>query len=136
MLTWDDASHRLDMPQMDATHREFMALVAAASEASDEAFVGCFEALLEHSRRHFDNESILMRSCRFPAIAEHEGDHRRILGDLERLRRGIDEGRLAFARHYVEDGLPDWFAFHLKTMDTCLAACLRPAQPPRSSTSG
>lgn len=127
MLTWDEAAHCLDMPPMDATHREFMALLAAAGEASDADFVARFDELLEHTRRHFDNESALMRQCGFPATAEHESDHQRILGDLARLRRGCDQGRLAFARDYVDYGLPEWFAFHLSTMDTCLAACLRQA---------
>ncbi len=128
MLTWDDASHSLYVPQMDATHREFMELLAAAEEASDADFVARFSALLEHTRRHFANESALMRTCGFEATAEHEGDHQRILGDLERLRRGCEtgeEGGLDYARHYVEEVLPDWFAFHLSTMDTCLAACVQ-----------
>ena len=131
MLTWDDATHSLDMPQMDATHREFMAMLAAAAAASNADFAARFDALFEHTRRHFDNESALMRSCGFPATPEHEGDHQRILGDLERLRRGCDEGRLALARNYLEHGLPDWFAFHLSTMDSCLAGCLARAATKR-----
>ncbi len=127
MLTWDETTHALDMPEMDATHREFLALLAETTQAGDADFADRFDTLLVHTRRHFDNESVLMRTCRFPAIAEHEGDHRRILGELEHLRRGVLQGRLDFARDYIEVGLPDWFAFHLSTMDTCLAACLRNA---------
>jgi hemerythrin len=128
VLTWDEAAHALDVPQMDRTHREFMALLAASAQASDADFVARLDALIEHTRRHFDNESALMRACGFPATTEHEGDHRRILGELERLRRGCDEGRMAYARHYVEEGLPDWFAFHLSTMDSCLAGCVTRSQ--------
>ena len=70
-----------------------------------------------------------MRRCRFPAIAEHEGEHSRVLGDLDRLRRGMEEGRLSFARAYVMQGLPEWFTNHLATMDAALAACLKHSTP-------
>jgi hemerythrin-like metal-binding protein len=110
---------------MDATHREFLALAAALAAASREDFPLMFESLHEHTQRHFDNESQLMRACRFPAIAEHESEHRRVLGELDRIRRGLDEGRTIFARAYVAQGLPEWFATHLATMDAALAACLR-----------
>ncbi|MBI4984587.1 MAG: hemerythrin domain-containing protein [Rhodocyclales bacterium] len=126
-MTWNDASHTLDMPQMDATHREFLALLADAVQAADADFLARFDALLEHTQRHFDSEGVLMRACNFPAIAEHEGDHRRILGELADARCDVAAGRLDAARHYAEVVLPDWFAFHLATMDTCLAATLKRA---------
>lgn len=125
MLSWDETRHSLGMPAMDATHREFVALAAALAQAGAEDFPLLFETLAEHTRRHFDNESELMRNCRFPAIAEHEGEHRRVLGELAHVGRGIEEGRLSFARAYVKQGLPDWFANHLATMDAALAACLK-----------
>lgn len=125
MLSWDEDRHALGVAEMDATHREFTELARALTQAGKEDFPVLFESLLGHTRSHFENESRLMRACRFPAIAEHEGEHQRVLGELARLQRGLDEGRLAFARTYVRDGLPDWFANHLATMDAALAACLK-----------
>ena len=125
MLNWDEARHSLGMPVMDATHREFVALAAALALAGTEDFPLLFDTLAEHTRRHFDNEGELMRACGFPAIAEHESEHRRVLGELAHMQRGIEEGRLTFARTYVKQGLPDWFATHLATMDAALAACLK-----------
>ena len=125
MLIWDETRHSLGMPVMDATHREFVALAVAAALAGAEDFPLLFDTLFEHTRRHFDNESELMRNCRFPATGEHESEHRRVLGELAHMRRGIEEGRLSFARAYVKQGLPDWFANHLATMDAALAACLK-----------
>lgn len=127
MLSWDEARHALGVAEMDATHREFADLAGALAQAGAEDFPVLFESLLAHTRSHFENESRLMRTCRFPAIAEHEGEHQRVLGELTRLQRGIDEGRAAFARAYVREGLPDWFAQHLATMDSALAACLKAA---------
>ncbi|CAG0988906.1 Bacteriohemerythrin [Rhodocyclaceae bacterium] len=125
MLSWNEERHALGAPEMDATHREFATLAKELALAGKEDFPLLFEALVDHTRSHFENESRLMRACRFPAIAEHEGEHQRVLGELARLQRGIDEGRVAFARTYVREGLPDWFANHLATMDAALAACLK-----------
>jgi hemerythrin-like metal-binding protein len=128
MLIWDDARHALGVDAMDPTHREFVALAAELRIAGSEDFPLLFDALLEHAQGHFDNESRLMRACRFPAIAEHEGEHRRVLGELARLREGIDRGRVAFARAYVNEGLGPWFEQHLATMDAALAGCLKIAR--------
>lgn len=125
MLSWNEERHALGAPEMDATHREFAALAKELALAGAEDFPLLFEALVDHTRSHFENESRLMRACRFPAIAEHEDEHQRVLGELARLQRGIDEGRVAFARTYVREGLPDWFANHLATMDAALAACVK-----------
>lgn len=130
MLTWDDGAHALHVEAMDATHREFVALLGAAAAAPDATFAARFEALCDHTRRHFDDESAQMRACRFPAIAEHENEHRRVLGELAHLQRSVAAGRTAAARHYLREGVPGWFATHLATMDSCLAACLKRVEAP------
>ena len=125
MLIWDEKRHSLGLPQMDHTHREFLALTAELALASAEDFPLLFDALVEHTRRHFENESDLMRACDFFATAEHEGEHRRVLAELAQLQNGILEGRPTVARTYARSGLPEWFGTHLATMDAALAACLR-----------
>lgn len=125
MLTWDEDRHALGVPAMDCVHREFLALARETLQAGSEDFPLLFEVLRDHTRQHFAHEGELMRAAGFPAIAEHESEHQRVLGDLDRLLRGIDEGRSALARHYVREGLPAWFELHAATMDAALAACLR-----------
>jgi hemerythrin len=61
MLAWDDALHGLGMAEMDATHREFIALVNLLAECDDADFAALFAKLLDHSRRHFTGEGRLMR---------------------------------------------------------------------------
>lgn len=132
MLIWDEEHHALGVREMDPMHREFVALAAELRRAGNEDFVILFDSLLDHAQRHFDNESSLMRACRFGATAEHEGEHKRVLGELTRLRQGIDKGRLAFARAYVAEGLGPWFEQHLATMDAALAGCLKTAAQSRA----
>lgn len=125
MLNWDDNRHRLGVAHLDVTHRNFVELATEVARAGPDDFPSLFEALTEHTRDHFANENSLMRSCAFPAIGEHEGEHRRVLKDMERLLNGIYEGRAALARIYVKNGLPEWFHNHLATMDAALAAKLK-----------
>ena len=125
MLTWQPAVHGLGIGEMDATHEEFVQQVDTLARASDADFPILFDRFATHTQRHFDNESRLMRACRFPAVAEHENEHRRVLGELAYMRRAVAEGRTKLARIYATQGLPDWFIHHLVTMDAALAACLR-----------
>jgi hemerythrin-like metal-binding protein len=125
MLNWKPEMHAVGVAEMDATHEDFVRELAALTKASDEDFPTRFHALGLHTRAHFENEGHLMRTCRFPAIGEHESDHQRILGELAQIGRGVAKGRLGLARAYVAVGLPDWFHKHLITMDSALAACLK-----------
>jgi hemerythrin-like metal-binding protein len=114
----------LGVAEMDATHQQFVELADALQAASDEEFPAIFARLHEHTRTHFEHEGKLMKSCRFPAIGEHNSEHLRVLGELAHFARGVKAGRLSSARAYAQ-ALPDWFATHLATMDSALAGCLK-----------
>ncbi|MFH1661113.1 MAG: hemerythrin family protein [Pseudomonadota bacterium] len=125
-MAWDESRHALGVPAMDDTHREFVELAYALLVASDEDFPALFVRLHEHTRQHFEHEGKLMKSCRFPAIGEHNSEHLRVLGELAHFARGVAAGRLGAAREYARN-LPTWFAGHLATMDSALAGCLKKA---------
>lgn len=125
MLIWQPQLHGLGVAEMDATHEEFARLARETAQAGEADFPVRFGILVDHTQRHFDNEGRLMRECRFPAIEEHEGEHRRVLAELAHMRGAIARGRLPLARLYARQALPDWFRNHLATMDAALAACLR-----------
>ena len=122
-MPWDER-HTLGVAEMDATHREFIALADALVAASDDEFPALFLQLEDHTRRHFEHEGKLMKACRFPAIGEHNSEHLRVLGELAHFVRGVKAGRLGMARSYVK-ALPDWFNTHAATMDAALAGCLK-----------
>lgn len=124
MFEWDDDQHRLGVEEMDELHREFVALVNATEGASSAEFPERFRALMEHSKRHFEREDQLMEESGFSAIAEHRAEHARILGDMERMKSRVEQGRLAMARAYI-GGFPAWFRQHAASMDSALAAHLR-----------
>ncbi len=119
-----DARFVLGVPAMDRSHREMVDLVNQMDRASDASFAYLFADLVNHTRAHFASEEAMMRQSGFPAIAEHKGEHARVLGELERLAGRLRGGRLAPVRAYVREQIPDWFALHASTMDSALAAHL------------
>lgn len=118
---WDSARHTLGVPSLDGAHREFISQVDALLTVSDEEFPALFQALVTHTREHFLEESKLMRDSRFAGSDAHEGEHRRVLGELQQLNRGVKLGRVSLVRGYVLDTLAEWFHTHLTKMDNELA---------------
>lgn len=127
--TWDDARHALGLAEMDDTHREFIALVAALNAADAAAFPALFQQLVDHTRKHFTAEGVLMRNSKYRGLPEHEGDHHRVLGELLQLNRSLKRGHLPLVRAYVKEGLKEWFDTHVAMMDAALAMHLKQALP-------
>ncbi|HYQ72601.1 MAG TPA: hemerythrin family protein [Gammaproteobacteria bacterium] len=119
-----DAHYRLGIPQMDATHREFVDLVNRLGESGKAGFLCRFEELVRHTEDHFSAENALMQESGFPAIREHMDEHRRVQGDLQRLLARVEAGSTVLAHAYVIEQLPPWFRLHAVTMDSALAAHL------------
>ncbi len=122
---FDEGRHTLDMAEMDATHREFIEQVAALIAADNAAFPALFQALIDHTRRHFTREGELMRASKYRGLPEHESEHHRVLGELLQLNRSLKRGHLPLVRAYVKEGLPEWFDTHLAMMDSALVMHLK-----------
>jgi hemerythrin-like metal-binding protein len=122
---FDDARHALGMAEMDATHREFVALVAALHAANTAEFPALFQQLVNHTREHFIAEDKLMRESKYRGIPEHMSEHNRVLGELQQLNRSLKRGHLPLVRAYVKEGLMDWFDTHVAMMDAALAMHLK-----------
>jgi hemerythrin-like metal-binding protein len=114
----------LGIEAMDETHRELVDLVNRIAESDGDEFITLFQELVAHTRTHFAAEETMMAETRFPAIAEHKGDHARVLGELDRFAARLAPGRTRLAKAYVRDQVPAWFDLHARTMDSALAAHL------------
>lgn len=125
LINWSDEDHSLNLDIMDDTHREFVDIINQLNSASDAEFRGLFEKLLVHTESHFARENELMEKTGFPAIAEHKGEHLRILGEFNQFNNRVKKGLYTFGRAYIRDSIPQWFNLHLATMDSALAAHLK-----------
>lgn len=116
--------------RLDDSHRAFYEKLKRAVATSGEQFALLFYELNEHLVRHFAEEDALMDACGFPSSAEHKGEHRRVLAEMNQFRRQVERGRLKMAQAYLADNLPSWFRLHLSTMDSALVARLADAEIP------
>ena len=113
------------IPEIDAIHAEFAVLINRLAGADLGEFTSLFQELLAHTRAHFATEEELMRSTNFPGRREHVAEHGRVLGEMERFGERLANGKPFFARAYIEDRIPEWFAVHTQTLDCALAAFLK-----------
>lgn len=125
IIEWKDSHFRLGIDTMDDTHIEFVELVNAIDMAEGEEFIRLFDELIDHTREHFDRENELMIESGFPALTEHQSEHARVLGELEKFGQRVHKGLIAFGRNYLRGSLAQWFPLHAATMDSALAAHLK-----------
>jgi hemerythrin-like metal-binding protein len=122
-LRWSDALS-LDLPLMDATHREFVDLLAAVADAPDGDVVAAWTRLVDHTDAHFAQEDRWMAQTRFASGNCHATQHEVV---LKVLREGLSAdaaGQLDMIRQLARD-LAAWFPQHAQTMDAALALHLR-----------
>ncbi len=123
-LTWTDKL-ALNQPLMDATHQEFVTLLAQCDAAvqDEPALLARWAALVEHTDAHFAQEERWMAALGFTPDNCHQRQHQIVLDimrecgrraalaeqpDFEPLRAAIDE-------------LAQWFPMHAQMMDAALA---------------
>ncbi|MFZ3119440.1 MAG: hemerythrin domain-containing protein [Variovorax sp.] len=123
VLQWSE-SLSLELPEMDQTHQEFVALLARVETADDTHLVAAWRALVDHTVDHFGREDDWMRSTGFSSANCHTVQHRVVLEVMcEGLVQGL-KGQNAAIRQMARE-LAVWFVQHAQTMDAALALHLR-----------
>lgn len=110
---------------IDADHEEFIQLLNLLASADDDAFTDLFRQLQQHVEAHFELENQLMEQFAFPAIAEHQAEHARVLNEIKQFNQRVEKGSIAFGRAFVKESLPQWFELHAATMDKILASHIK-----------
>lgn len=131
-IEWTNAL-LLDFEPMDKIHREFVDLLARAQIADDASFPSCWEALIEHTRKHFSLEDQWMRQSRFANAANHTLQHRVVLNVLREGLAMARTGQLDAVREMASE-LAGWFAKHTQSLDAALALHMR--RVPELATQG
>jgi hemerythrin-like metal-binding protein len=123
-LTWtDDLS--LNHARMDATHQEFVDLLAeadAALQAGEQPLLlARFERLVQHTVEHFAQEDRWMAATGFAPENCHSFQHQSVLNVMtECAKRAREEGDFEPLSVAVSE-LAIWFPQHAKMMDAGLA---------------
>ena len=88
-LTWSDDLN-LGVAAMDATHTEFVDLLAQAEASSDADLLQHWATLVAHTQVHFDNEDRYMVATHFAASNCHSTHHHMV---LKVMRDGLRMGQ-------------------------------------------
>lgn len=122
-LVWSEALS-VSMPAMDATHQEFVELLAAVQQADDASLMHHWQALIAHTQDHFAREDKWMRDTGFATNNCHGTQHAVVLQVLREGTARGEQGELAVIRQ-MADELAMWFPQHAQTMDFGLALHLK-----------
>ncbi|MES2538738.1 MAG: hemerythrin domain-containing protein [Pseudomonadota bacterium] len=109
---------------MDALHRDFLHALAGLSVTADKDFGAGYGTLVTSLERAFATEEMWMEQIAFPALKSHREQHARVLSALHHAHPQVMQGDLSVAQNIVKKLLPQWFAFHVATMDTTLAIAM------------
>jgi len=122
-MPWS-AELSLEMPQMDATHEEFVELLGAVVQAPDASLLTQWALLIDHTQEHFDREDRWMEATGYASGNCHATQHNVILQVMrEGGKRGL-QGELDLVRQMAHE-LGLWFANHVHSMDAALCLHLR-----------
>jgi hemerythrin-like metal-binding protein len=122
-LLWSDTL-ALGLPVMDATHQEFVDLLAQVVNADDADLMPLWQTLVAHTDEHFTREDRWMKDTHFSSTNCHTTQHLVVLQVMrEGVKRG-ETGELAVVRQ-MADELGIWFPQHAQSMDAALALHLR-----------
>jgi hemerythrin len=113
----------LGVSDIDTAHREFLEDLTELLTTSDDKFAPAFMRMIDKVEKDFHEEEELMEEIDYPGLQGHREQHARVLGALHHVAPHVMNGDVALGREAAEL-LPQWFLFHLSTMDTALAFAL------------
>jgi hemerythrin-like metal-binding protein len=114
----------MNLPLMDETHQEFVALLADVQAAGDAELVNRWDRLVEHTQDHFDREDQWMEDTRFARSNCHSSQHEVVLNVMKEGTRRGQLGELEVIRQMASE-LVVWFPAHAQAMDAALATHLQ-----------
>ena len=122
----------LGVPVMDDAHRALLVELARLADVPDDQFAVGFFAMIAALERDFREEEDLMEQIDFPVLCSHREQHARVLSGLHHVALRVMQNDIASGREAVKL-LPQWFLFHLSTMDLALAVALDLSNLPDSA---
>lgn len=113
------------VPIMDQLHRDLFESLDRLSISKDSEFANGYKVLVSQVEQVFRKEQQWMEEISFPSLKAHQEQHARVLGALHNVHAYVMEGELTLGREVVTNLFPQWFAFHISTMDRSLALAMQ-----------
>lgn len=122
-MAWSDR-FLLGHGDMDDTHREFVACVAALQTAEDADLAERLAAFEAHAVEHFEQERRWMEATGFPATQCHVDEHAAVLRSVHEVQEMLRDGTATQVARDLAQALADWFPRHADHMDASLSQWL------------
>lgn len=113
---------------MDQLHCDLIRSMDRLSISKDSEFANGYKALVAKMEQAFQEEQRWMEAIDSPSLKAHQEQHARVLGALHNVHTCVMQGKLSLGREVVTNLLPQWFAFHVSTMDRPLALAMQKHQ--------
>lgn len=127
-LTSWSSDHLSRVSTMDQLHRDLIRLIDRLSVSKDSEFANGYKMLVAKMEQVFQEEQRWMEAIDAPSLKVHQEQHARVLGALHNVHTYVMQGKLTLGREVVTNLLPQWFAFHVSTMDKPLALAMQKHQ--------
>ncbi len=122
-LEWNDA-YKIGNDEIDAQHRRLFGHVDDFLAAKDKAkLAACAMELFRYTREHFAHEENLMKSLKYPALAEHLTQHNELISRLNEVAQNIGKNTVNFDD--LEAFLSNWLLSHIANSDQKLASYVK-----------
>lgn len=110
---------------MDDDHEVAAGQINALAEAALPQRLDLARDFLDHCRHHFAREEEMMKATGFFAYGCHQGEHERVLAELQAVVAKLEAGDPQ--DDYFTKRLPEWLMIHRNTMDFVTAEFARNA---------
>lgn len=116
---WND-QWQVNHSELDDTHRQFISLIDAAMRADDTRLAASIEALIRHTKDHFEMEQRWMTETDFPPRDCHAREHDQVLETMQAVQARMAQGDASMGRVLLT-AVAQWFDGHATSMDNVLA---------------
>ncbi len=118
-LEWNDA-FKIGNVEIDAQHQQLFSRVNDFLAAKTKAkLTACAMEMFRYTREHFAHEESLMKSLKYPALADHLAQHNDLLSLLSEVAGNIAKDTINCDD--LEAFLSHWLLGHIATSDQSLA---------------
>ena len=124
VIQWHDGLN-VGMAFMDADHAEAAAQINELAAAEAPERIPLLRHFIIHCREHFAREEAMMEKTGFFAFGCHQGEHQRVLAELDAVLAKLQAGDSQDS--YFLQALPAWLMNHRNTMDFVTAEFARSA---------
>ena len=120
LITWSD-SYSIKVPAMDEQHKKLIALMNELFDyqkqgKGKEIIEKTLKGLVDYTRTHFAAEERFLQQNKYPKLAEHQGIHKNLLGQVQKYMDKYKAGESVIAAE-LNNFLKDWLIKHIMNID-------------------